>query len=152
MSIGANGSYERYFQSLKLKLNYRDAVDGLLNNGSTLLDGLNAAGLAPPIPEEADLSLRMFGWAFNAQAGALWEPTINTRIGISYRPKTEFTGMRGKLKIQETAEGAEFREFLNGGLIGLSGPLLGVNDRRLLATCFRSNESSKTSRCRMSFA
>ncbi|EDM84789.1 MAG: outer membrane protein transport protein [Limnobacter sp.] len=127
LSIGANGSYERYFQSLKLKLNYRDAVDGLLNNGSTLLDGLNAAGLAPPIPEEADLSLRMFGWAFNAQAGALWEPTINTRIGISYRPKTEFTGMRGKLKIQETAEGAEFREFLNGGLIGVSGPLLGVN-------------------------
>jgi long-chain fatty acid transport protein len=66
LSIGANGSYERYFQSLKLKLNYRDAVDGLLNNGSTLLDGLNQAGLAPPIPDEADLSLRMFGWAFNA--------------------------------------------------------------------------------------
>jgi len=58
---------------------------------------------------------------------SIGKPTINTRIGISYRPKTEFTGMRGKLKIQETAEGAEFREFLNGGLIGVSGPLLGVN-------------------------
>ncbi|MDP3188411.1 OmpP1/FadL family transporter [Limnobacter sp.] len=127
LSIGANGSYERYFQSLKLKLNYRDAVDGLLNNGSTLLDGLNAAGQAPPIPEEADLSLRMFGWAFNAQVGALWEPTDKTRVGISYRPKTRFTGMRGKLKIQETSEGVAFREFLNGGLIGLAGPFLNVD-------------------------
>lgn len=35
--------------------------------------------------------------------------------------------MRGKLKIQETAEGEAFREFLNGGLIGVAGPLLNVN-------------------------
>lgn len=127
LSIGANGSYERYFQSIKLKLNYREAVNALSPGSTAILDSSAALGLTPPIPGETDLSLRMFGWAFNAQVGALWEPTERTRIGVSYRPKTKFTGNRGKLQFNDDAAQSEFRDFLNGGLIGLTGPLLGVN-------------------------
>ncbi|VWX35050.1 MULTISPECIES: outer membrane protein transport protein [unclassified Limnobacter] len=128
LSIGANGSYERYFQSIKIRLNYRDAVSKLGPPGTTaLLDTLNASGLAPPIPGETDAKLRILGWALNAQAGLLWEPTDRTRIGASYRPKTRFNGNQGELTINENADTAAFREFLNGGLIAIGGPLLGVN-------------------------
>lgn len=129
LSIGANGSYERYFQSIKLRVNFRDAVSKLGPPGTTtLLDGLNALGQAPPIPGETDGKLRIFGWAFNAQAGLLWEPTERTRIGASYRPKTRFNGNQGELTINENADTAAFRNFLaTSPLIGLGGPILGVN-------------------------
>lgn len=127
LSLGFNGSYERYFQSLKLRLNFRDAVDKLSPGSTAALDTAAAVGLAPPIPGETDAGLRMFGWAFNYQGGLLWEPTETTRIGVSYRPKTKFTGNRGKLTINDNEGQSEFREFLNGPIIGLGGPLLGVN-------------------------
>ncbi|MAZ10120.1 MAG: long-chain fatty acid transporter [Sutterellaceae bacterium] len=128
LSIGANGSYERYFQSIKLRVNFRDAVSKLGPPGTTAaLDGAAAAGLAPPIPGETDGKLRIFGWAFNAQAGLLWEPTDRTRIGASYRPKTRFNGNQGELTINENADTAAFREFLNGGLVTVAGPILGIN-------------------------
>ncbi|HEX4879523.1 MAG TPA: outer membrane protein transport protein [Limnobacter sp.] len=127
LSVGANGSYERYFQSIKLKVNFRDAVEKLSPGSSTLLDVAALAGQAPPIPDEADAKLRMFGWAFNAQAGLLWEPNDRTRIGVSYRPKTYFEGNSGKLTINDNAETAAFRDFLRGPTIGLAGPVLGVN-------------------------
>jgi long-chain fatty acid transport protein len=127
LSIGANGSYERFFQSIKLRLNYRDAVNKLGPPGTTgLLDTLNTLG-APAIPGETDANLRIFAWAFNAQAGLLWEPTARTRIGASYRPKTRFKGNQGELTFNDSVEAADFREFLNGPLIRTAGPLLGVD-------------------------
>lgn len=131
ISLGMNGSYERYFQSIKLKLNYRDAVSKLSPPGTTnLLDVLNATTLAPPIPDETNAKLRMFGWAFNAQLGALWEPSANTRLGLSYRPKTNFDGNRGLFTLEDSPEQAAFRDFLRGGLIGLTGPALGVDGQK----------------------
>lgn len=128
LSLGVNGSYERYFQGIKLKLNYRDAVSKLGPPGTVqLLDTFAATGAAPPIPDETNASLRMFGWAFNAQIGALWEPNERTRIGVSYRPKTEFNGNRGIFSLEDSPEQAAFRSFLQGGLITTAGPLLGVN-------------------------
>jgi long-chain fatty acid transport protein len=128
LSIGANGSYERYFQSIKLRVNFRDAVSKLGPPGTlAALDTAAALGQAPPVPGETDAKLRIFGWAMNAQAGLLWEPTERTRIGASYRPKTRFNGNQGELTINENADTAAFRDFLRGGLIGLGGPLLGVN-------------------------
>ena len=129
LSVGMNGSYERYFQSIKLRVNFRDAVSKLGPPGTTaLLDGLNTLGQAPPIPGETDGKLRIFGWAFNAQAGLLWEPTDRTRIGASYRPKTRFNGNQGELTINENADTAAFRNFLaTSPLIGVGGPILGVN-------------------------
>jgi long-subunit fatty acid transport protein len=91
------------------------------------LESLSALGQAPPIPGETDAKLRILGWALNAQAGLLWEPTDRTRIGASYRPKTRFNGNQGELTVNENADTAAFREFLNGGLIAIGGPLLGVN-------------------------
>ena len=132
LSWGMNGSYERYFQSIKLKLNYREAVEALAPGSAGLLEGPAGALInAPPIPGEGNAGLRMFGWAFNAQVGGLWEPTENTRIGISYRPKTEFTGNRGKFKLDDNPEAAAFRAFLNSnslinnlafGALGVNGP------------------------------
>jgi len=136
LSVGMNGSYERYFQSIKLRVNFRDAVNKLVdqNNppgtGQALIGAIDAGsalGAVPPIPGETDGKLRIFGWAFNAQAGLLWEPTDRTRIGASYRPKTRFNGNQGELTINENADTAAFREFLNGGLIGLAGPLVQIN-------------------------
>lgn len=132
LSWGMNGSYERYFQSIKLKLNYREAVEALAPGSAGLLEGPAGALInAPPIPGEGNAGLRMFGWAFNAQVGGLWEPTENTRVGISYRPKTEFTGNRGKFKLDDNPEAAAFRAFLNSnslinnlafGALGVNGP------------------------------
>lgn len=132
MSWGLNGSYERYFQSIKLKLNYREAVEALAPGSAALLESPAGALIgAPPIPGESNAGLRMFGWALNAQIGGLWEPTENTRVGISYRPKTEFNGNRGKFKLDDSAEQAAFRNFLNSdslinnlafGLLGVNGP------------------------------
>ncbi|MCR2747635.1 OmpP1/FadL family transporter [Limnobacter parvus] len=129
LSVGANGSYERYFQSIKLRVNFRDAVSKLGPPGTTaLLDGLNTLGQAPPIPGETDAKLRILGWALNAQAGLLWEPSETTRVGMSYRPKTRFNGNQGKLTINENEDTAAFRNFLSTSpLIGLGGPILGVN-------------------------
>ena len=129
LSIGANGSYERYFQSIKLRVNFRDAVSKLGPPGTEA--ALDAAALLDPraeIPGETDAKLRIFGWALNAQAGLLWEPTERTRIGASYRPKTRFNGNQGELTINENANTAAFRDFLtNSPLIGVGGPILGVN-------------------------
>lgn len=129
LSLGVNGSYERFFQSVKLKLNYREAVNALSPGSATALDGAAALGLAPPIPDEGYGKLRMFGWALNAQFGALWEPTEKTRFGISYRPKTKFEGNSGKFTLDDTQQQADFRAFLSdpNGLIAIGGPLLGVN-------------------------
>lgn len=128
LSVGANGSVERYFQSIKLRVNFRDAVSKLGPPGTVaLLDAAAAANLAPPIPDETDGKLRVFGKAFNVQAGLLWEPTEKTRIGVSYRPKSKFDGNQGELTINENGQTAAFRQFLRGGLIGLAGPALGVN-------------------------
>ncbi|MCR2747029.1 OmpP1/FadL family transporter [Limnobacter parvus] len=130
LSLGVNGSYERYFQSIKLKLNYREAVEALAPGSAALLESPAGALIgAPPIPGESNAGLRMFGWAFNAQVGGLWEPTEKTRVGISYRPKTEFTGNRGKFKLNDSPEQAAFRAFLNSdGLINsLAFAALGVN-------------------------
>ncbi|HEY1058545.1 MAG TPA: outer membrane protein transport protein [Limnobacter sp.] len=128
LSLGANGSYERYFQSIKIRLNFRDAVSKLGPPGTTTaLDTTAALGATPPIPDETDAKLRMFGWAFNAQGGVLWEPTEITRVGLSYRPKTKFRSNTGTLQINETSQTAAFRDFLQGGLIGATGPALGIN-------------------------
>lgn len=129
LSIGANGSYERYFQSIKLRVNFRDAVSKLGPPGTAA--ALDAAALLDPraeIPGETDGKLRIFGWAFNTQAGLLWEPTETTRIGFSYRPKTRFNNNNGKLTINENENTAAFRDFLTTSpLIGVGGPILGVN-------------------------
>lgn len=128
-SWGINGSYERYFQSIKLKLNYRDAVSDIVERDCSTL-GIELCALTPDLansilgtPEgEANGSLRMFGWAFNAQFGGLWEPSENTRIGVSYRPKTNFSGNRGKFKLEDpNLQG--FRDSLvsNAGLASLQG-------------------------------
>ncbi|HEY1058623.1 MAG TPA: outer membrane protein transport protein [Limnobacter sp.] len=127
LSLGINGSYERYFQSIKLKLNYREAVQSLLdqNNAGALAGPANALLQTPT--EEGDAKLRMFGWAFNAQVGALWEPTENTRFGFSYRPKTKFESNRGVFSINETAAQTQFRNNLAnpnifvGAASGLAG-------------------------------
>jgi len=129
LSWGLNGSYERYFQSIKLKLNYREAVSDIverdcqspLNTPCLLTPDLANSILGTP-EGEANGGLRMFGWAFNAQVGGLWEPTENTRIGISYRPKTNFSGNRGKFKLDDpNLQG--FRDSLvsNAGLAQLQG-------------------------------
>lgn len=129
LSFGVNGSYERYFQAIKLKLNYEDAVSDIVERDCDTL-GIELCVLTPGLansilgtPEgEANGSLRMFGWAFNAQVGGLWEPTENTRIGISYRPKTNFSGNRGKFKLDDpNLQG--FRDSLvaNAGLAQLQG-------------------------------
>lgn len=109
LSVGANGSYERYFQSIKLRLNFRDAVNKLAPTDADVAPVIDAI---QPIPEEVDAKLRMFGWALNAQAGVLWEPTEKTRIGVSYRPKTRFKGNSGKLTINDNEGQQEFRDFL----------------------------------------
>lgn len=125
LSLGVNGSYERYFQTLKLKLNYRKAVEDIVERDCTNLCVLTP-GLANSIlqtPEgEANGSLRMFGWALNAQVGGLWEPTASTRIGVSYRPKTRFTGNRGKFVFNDP-QLAGFQESLrsNATLAALQG-------------------------------
>ena len=131
LSVGANSSYERYFQSIKLRLNFRDAVNKLGPDGvdtAALLDGLSTIDPRAEVPEETDAKLRIFGWALNAQAGVLWEPSTNTRIGASYRPKTRFNGNQGSLTINENDQTAAFRDFLSTSpLLGVGGPLLGVD-------------------------
>jgi long-chain fatty acid transport protein len=131
LSIGANGSYERYFQSIKLRVNFRDAVNKLGPDGvdtAALLDGLAVVDPRAEVPGETDAKLRIFGWALNAQAGLLWEPTEVTRIGLSYRPKTRFNGNQGELTINENGQTAAFRDFLQTSpLLGVGGPLLGVD-------------------------
>lgn len=127
LSVGFNGSYERYFQSIKLRLNFRDAINKLAPGSAPVLDAYSAINPAATIPGETDASLRMFGWAFNGQAGVLWEPTERTRIGASYRPKTRFRGNTGKLEVNENENTAAFREFLQGPEIALLGPVLGAN-------------------------
>ena len=136
LSWGLNGSYERYFQSIKLKLNYREAVEALAPGSAALLESPAGALIgAPPIPGESNAGLRMFGWALNAQIGGLWEPTERTRVGISYRPKTEFNGNRGKFKLDDSAEQAAFREFLNSDdlFTSLAFNALGVNAKQAAA-------------------
>jgi long-chain fatty acid transport protein len=151
-----NGSYERYFQSIKLKLNYREAVEALAPGSAALLEGPAGALIgAPPIPGESNAGLRMFGWAFNAQLGGLWEPTENTRVGISYRPKTEFTGNRGKFKLDDSPEQAAFRAFLNSDSLinNLAFGALGVNGPQAAGDLgTRNKSSSRKYRCPMSFA
>lgn len=125
LSLGMNGSYERYFQSLKLKLNYRKAVADIVERDCTTLCLLtpDLANAILQTPEgEANGGLRMFGWAFNTQVGGLWEPTANTRIGVSYRPKTRFTGNRGKFVLNDP-QLAGFQDSLrsNAGLAALQG-------------------------------
>jgi len=111
-----------------LCVNFRDAVSKLGPPGTlAALDLAAAGGGAPPVPDETDAKLRIFGWAFNAQAGMLWEPTDRTRIGASYRPKTRFNGNQGELTINENDGTAAFRQFLRGGLITTTGPILGIN-------------------------
>lgn len=132
-SWGMNGSYERYFQSIKLKLNYREAVEALAPGSAALIEGLPGQLIgAPSIPGETNAGLRMFGWALNAQVGALWEPTEKTRIGISYRPKTEFNGNRGRFKLDDSPQQAAFRDFLNRDdlIANLAFGALGVNAKQ----------------------
>lgn len=113
LSIGVNGSYERYFQNAKVALNYREAVKALAGQtGLNALDAGAALGQTPAIPQETTAIIRLFGYAFNAQFGALWEPSDRTRVGISYRPKTKFNGNEGTFTINEQADGAAFRQFL----------------------------------------
>lgn len=114
LSIGVNGSYERYFQNAKVALNYREAVRALAGNaGVAALDAGAATGQTPAIPQEATAVIRLFGYAFNAQLGALWEPSDRTRVGISYRPKPKFNGNEGTFTINENPDGAAFRQFLS---------------------------------------
>lgn len=129
LSVGANGSYERYFQSIKLRVNFRDAVSKLGPPGTTtLLDATALADSNARIPDETDAKLRIFGWALNAQAGLLWEPTERTRIGASYRPKTRFNGNQGELTINENADTANFRSFLrNSPVIDVAGLITDVD-------------------------
>lgn len=129
LSWGMNGSYERYFQSIKLKLNYREAVNDIVERDCESPLGLPCV-LTPDLANsilgtpdsEANGSLRMFGWAFNAQVGGLWEPTENTRIGVSYRPKTRFTGNRGKFKLEDpNLQGFRDSLIANAGLAEFQG-------------------------------
>ncbi|MDX1667867.1 MAG: outer membrane protein transport protein [Limnobacter sp.] len=121
LSLGINGSYERYYQKVLVRLNYREAVNGQAGNDNAA----DALDVVTTVPEETNAQLRMFGWAFNTQVGALWEPTENTRIGVSYRPKTEFKSNNGKFTIDDTQDAQNFRAFLrdpvNNVVLGAAG-------------------------------
>lgn len=121
LSLGVNGSYERYYQKVLVRLNYRDAVNKQAGNPAAA----DALGLVTTVPDETNAKLRMFGWAFNTQVGALWEPTENTRVGVSYRPKSEFDHNNGKFNIDDTSDAQAFRAFLrnpaNAAVLGAAG-------------------------------
>lgn len=48
LSWGLNGSYERYFQSIKLKLNYREAVEALAPGSAALIESPAGALIGAP--------------------------------------------------------------------------------------------------------
>lgn len=131
-SLGANLSIERFYQKAVIRLNYRNAVNRIGNGGeqpagpgsAEAIDAAAQLGLASPIPEETTARLRVFGTALNVQLGALWEPTENTRIGISYRPETDFDN-RGAFTLNDTAEAQAFRNFLRSPQFALIGAAAG---------------------------
>lgn len=132
LSIGGNLSYERYFNAIRLHINYRAAVSGLTNPTEVgLLDAAAGLGLAPAIPSnDSSALLSVLGYAFNVQGGLLWEPTENTRVGLGYRPKTKFKNS-GYLTISEDANQQAFINFLNGPLAAVIDPAAGSKAKRL---------------------
>lgn len=106
LSVGANLSVERFFESIRVDVDYAEAaaaesgingaLGGLLTNpllGDVFFDRLGNS-------RSAGLKLKLYGTQVNAQLGALFEPTENTRIGLSYRPKTRFD-LEGSYRFQE---------------------------------------------------
>lgn len=120
-SAGVNLSAERFYQKAIVKVNFEDATRRLIGqqSGGATPDQVNAllgqivGGVAGGIPPEADSKLRVFGTAYNVQLGVLWEPTENTRIGVSYRPDTKFRNS-GKFTINDSPQLAAYREFVAG--------------------------------------
>lgn len=106
LSVGANLSVERFFESIRVNVDYAKAaaaesgingtLGGLLTN--PLFNGLFFDGLGNS--RSAGLKLKMYGTQVNAQVGALFEPTENTRIGVSFRPKTRFD-LEGSYRFQQ---------------------------------------------------
>ncbi len=104
-SVGANLSVERFFQSIRSDVDYAKAAS--VEQG---LNGLFGTVLNNPLAGEAfftstgsnrtvPLKLRLFGTQANVQLGTLFEPTDNTRLGLSYRPKTTFK-LKGRYNFQ----------------------------------------------------
>lgn len=119
-SLGANLSAERFYQKAIVKLNYEDAIRrqvGAMTGGTpdqvNALVGQILGGAAGGTPPETDAKLRVFGTAYNIQLGVLWEPSENTRIGLSYRPDTKFRNS-GKFTLNDSQQQADFRDFLAG--------------------------------------
>lgn len=106
LSVGANVSVERFFESIRVNVDYAQAaaaeggvngaLGGLLTN--PLLNGVFFDGLGNN--RAVGLKLKMYGTQVNAQWGALFEPNDNTRIGLSYRPKTRFD-LEGRFQFQQ---------------------------------------------------
>lgn len=106
LSVGANVSVERFFESIRVTVDYAQAaaaeggvngaLGGLLTN--PLLNGVFFDGLGNS--RTVGLKLKMYGSQVNAQLGALFEPGENTRIGLSYRPKTRFD-LEGRYQFQQ---------------------------------------------------
>jgi len=105
ISIGGSVGYERMFESIRARLSFKTAVSRqLANQGggnqlSTQIGNIGAGQATPDVPETS-LLIRVFGYAYNGQVGALWEPSEKTRVGFGYRPKTTFNNA-GALEIQQ---------------------------------------------------
>lgn len=105
LSIGANLSVERFFESIRTDVDYANAastepgLNGLF--GSILTNPLanraffDATGNSRSVP----LKLKLYGTQYNAQLGMLFEPREGTRMGLSFRPKTHFE-LEGRYEFQ----------------------------------------------------
>jgi long-chain fatty acid transport protein len=104
-SVGGNLSVERFFQSIRSDVDYAKAASvepGLNGLFGTVLNNpligdafFNTTGSSRSVP----LKLRLFGTQANVQLGTLFEPSENTRMGFSYRPKTKFK-LKGRYNFQ----------------------------------------------------
>lgn len=95
LSIGANGSYERYFQSIKLRVNFRDAVSKLGPPGTTaLLDGLNTLGQAPPSRAKPTASCGFLVGLSMRRLACCGNPQIGQELVRLIAPKPDSTAIR----------------------------------------------------------
>lgn len=105
LSLGANASIERFFQSIRTDVDYAKAaaaepgLNGLFGNALTNPTVGNAFFTSTGSNRSVPLSLRLFGTKSNFQLGMLFEPTENTRAGLSFRPKTKFN-LKGRYTFQ----------------------------------------------------
>jgi len=100
LSVGGNLSFETFFTDIKTHINYATAVGGVTGIPAPLINA--ATNL-----RESSANIRVFGNAFNAQVGAMFEPSERMRFGIGYRPKTKFKN-KGYLHIEQDAAQKNF--------------------------------------------